>query len=361
MDTVPRRRMDPRTLTPRALELARQRLDQALEERPEDVRLLMMRARADERQGRYGEAAAYFERAAHICRRDEDRAGEGEAQLDCGSALSRAGHDEAALAAYDRAIACFDSIEQPARAVEARTQWVRHQLAHRRFEDALQQLTSMLPRLDSLDDAATQRWAHEQLIHLNRREGKLEEALEHARTCVRLAAHAQDPSEFGLHLRELGALHDELGNTHKAMSYFGRALPYLRQGRRRSPAHDTLIRLSELTAEKGEAVEYLEEALEIAERGSPRDKGRVRVLLADQLMEESPERALELLQVAVAQLREAGDPKRSAPAWLKLAVLQARLGDPDEARVSQQRARELFAMVGDEDGANQADLLLDLL
>lgn len=351
--------MDPRTLTPRALELARQRLDEALEERPDDIRLLMLRARADERRGHYVDAVSYFERAAHLARRLEDRATEGEAQMDCGTSLSRAGRDDEAIAAYERASTCFDLADDPTRAIEARTLLVRHQLAHRRFDEAQRLLRKLLPRLESHGASDGLRWAHEQLVHLLRREESYAEALEHARTCVRLAAHAKDPEEFGLHLRELGSLHDALGNQGKAVGYLKRALPYLRDGTRRSPIHDTLLRLADLVLDRAASVAYLEEAIEVADRGSARDRGRVRVLLADQLMEEEPDRARALLEEAVIQLREAGDPKQSAPAWLKLAVLQARMGSTDDARFSKQRARELFAMVGDVEGAQRADVILD--
>lgn len=353
--------MNPHTLTPRALELARQRLDQALEERPDDVQLLLLRARTDERRGRHAQAAEYFQRAAHVARRGEDRACEGEAQLDRGTALSRGGMDGEAIEAYGRAITCFDLVGDEPRAIEARKALVRHELAHRRFDAARQQLKRMLPRVQACDDGATLRWAHDQLVHLHRRADDLTSALEHARTCVRLAAHAHDPAEFGRHLRDLATLHDDLGHRSKALAYLRKALPYLRESPRRSPVHTTLLRLSELTDDRAEAVRCLEEAVDVAERGSPRDRGQARVRLASLLMEDDPERARSLLNEAVSLLRAAGDPKLSAPAWLKLAVLQARLGDSDEARVSQRRARELFSMVGDSDGADRAARLLDLL
>lgn len=352
--------MDSHAFTPRALELARQRLDEALEGRPNDIQLLLLRARADERVGRYTEAVGFFERAAHLARRTRDRDREGRAQLDCGTAMSRAGFDAEALEAYRRAIVCFDLADDALQGIEARQALIRHELAYRRFDAARQQLVRMLPLVEAHGDDATQRWTHEQLVQIYRRQGQLPEALEHARTCVRMAAHAGDPALFGNHLTQLGSLHEAMGNRVKAAGYLTKALPYLRQRPRRQ-LFDTLLTLAGLTTEPATEVALLEEAIEVAAHGSVRDQGRARVRLAHAVIDEDPKRAQSLLGEAVALLREAGDPEGSAPAWLTLAQLQARHGEADEARVSQRRARDLFAMVGDAEGEARAAQVLEMI
>ena len=350
--------MDPRPPTPRTLELARERLDQALSGNPTDVGLLVLRARADERTGRYAEAATYFERAAELARTVGDRSQEGDALHDCGLALSRAGFDDEALDAYRGALVCFDLLLDAERAASTRMAIAKHHLAHRRLEEARHQLEQCLAGLPA--DASSRGWAHEKLRHIAETSGALEEALEHARTGVRLAAQHGDRAAFGIRLMAVGRLHHEAGHQAKARSYLCRALPYLREMGQHGPLLQSLLIIAERSP-RAQAVACLNEALEVVDaEGTTRKQGHVRLLLADQLMEGDPSRARALLAEAVVQFREAGDPESSAPAWLKLAVLQHRLGDEAEAQISRDRARKLFEIIGDRGGVERVSALFDI-
>lgn len=339
---------------PRALEQARAQLDEALAARPDDVPLLILRGRADERTGRYSEAATFFQRAARLCRRSGDRSAEGAALLDCGAALSRAGFDAEAREAYQRAISCYELAGAELATAQARLSLVRHELTHQRLGAIRQQLDRCLEPLEAHESWDELGWVFDRLVDSALYEGQLEEALNYARFGVEVAARAKDRVQFGLRLRVVGTLHHELGNTSKARSYLVKALPYLQGAAHVGALLEALLELALLAEGRGDsaaATTRLEEALSVADRGAePTERGWVRLQLAEQLASGDPLRTRQLLEEALELLAGAGDPKLAAPAWLKLAIVQGQLGQPDQASRSLDRAWALFGSVGDVEG-----------
>ncbi|MEM6928423.1 MAG: tetratricopeptide repeat protein [Myxococcota bacterium] len=326
--------------SPKALELARERLEEALSEHPDDPTLLLLRCRADARVGNYQAAASYFERASRGFLDLGDLPSEASARLDGGMALSRAGFDDEARAFYQRGIAAFELQEDALGAAHARIALARHELAHRQFGAAREELERALEPLAEAEAYTELGWACERLVELTRRDEHVEVVLEHARVAVEAAAKAHDREPFGGRLVTLGTLHREAGNAGKARGYLNKALPYLRESGPRSALLEALLTLAELATERErreQALNYLEEALKIADRGAPVvDRWRVRLQLATSVVDATPERARHLIGEVVTMMDEApGD----RAAWLQLASVQSRLGEAQAARESLARAR----------------------
>ncbi|HHO50814.1 MAG TPA: tetratricopeptide repeat protein [Deltaproteobacteria bacterium] len=349
--------MPPKPPNPRALEQARAQLDEALAARPDDVGLLILRGRADERTGRYSEAATFFQRAARLCRRSGDRAAEGASLIDCGASLSRAGFDVEAREAYQRAISCYELSGAELATAQARLALVRHELTHHRFRSVRQQLDLCLEPLESHESWDELGWVFDRLVDCTLREGGLEEALNYARFGVEVAARAKDRRQFGLRLKVVGSLHHELGNPSKARGYLKKSLRYLQDPEQRRARLEALLELAllaELQGEGATALDCLEEALEVVDRGAvATERGWVRLQLAEQLSPLDPLRTRRLLEEALELLASVGDPKLAAPAWLKLAIVQGQLGHPEEAGRALDQAWSLFDSVGDVEGQAQ--------
>lgn len=328
--------------SPRALEQARTRLDDALVEHPDDPTLLLLRGRADTRVGHYADAAQFFERAAEHFHALGDSVGEASARLDEAISLSRAGFDQEARAAYHLAIAASTIHDDTIGVVAARLALSRHELAHREFDAARLELERCLEPLAAAQAHDDLGWVCERLVELTRQGATLDSALEHARTAVRAAAQARDREAFGARLGTLGLLHREAGHPAKARSYLTKALPYLRESGAGQGLLDSLVALADLADARGQdqrSLVHLEEALTVADRGtSLADRRRVRLHLAARIIDESPRRARRLVD-EVLSLVGSGSEEAERATWVKIASLQSRLGEADQARASLERGR----------------------
>ncbi|MEN0067980.1 MAG: hypothetical protein AAGA48_37970 [Myxococcota bacterium] len=328
--------------SPKALEQARTRLDDALTTHPGDPTLLLLRGRADARVGRYAEAAEFFDRAAKGFRAIDDLVNEATARLDEASSRSRAGFDEEARTAYHLAIDVFTTISQPLGAAQGRLALARHELANRQFDTARIELERCLEPLALAEAYGDLGWACERLVDLTRRNEDVEVALNHARIAVEAAGKARERDVFGGRLAVLGALHRQANHPAKARSYLSKSLPYLRETGPRAMLLDALMELSELEAERERAErsrDYLEEALQVADRGATVvDRRRVRLKLATQLVEVIPTRARRLVD-EVLSLMEDTDHRGDRAMWTQIASVQSRLGETQAARESLARGR----------------------
>jgi len=331
--------MTSRPPSPKALELARERLDDALSAHPDDPTLLLLRGRADARIGQYGEAADFFGRAADGFAALRDPVSEASARLDGATALTRAGFDDEARDAYLRSIEGFVHLGDELGAAHARLALARHELAHRQLRAARAVLEQTLEPLAAGEAYAELGWACERLVELTRDEGNLDYSLEHARLAVEAGARAQDREPFGSRLATLGALHREAGHPRKARGYLEKALPFLRRHGPRGVLLDALLTLAELASarQRPERAEtYLEEALKVADRGATvTDRRRVRLQLALQIVDATPSRARRLVDEVIGLMDGAGE--RST--WVQIASVQGKLGEAQAARESLARAR----------------------
>ncbi len=324
--------------SPKALEMARERLEEALAEHPDDPTLLLLRGRADARVGHYGDAAEFYERAARGFHAVGDVVSEAGARLDGAVALSRAGFDEEARNAYHLAIGAYVVQDDELGVAQARLALARHELAHRQLTSARTELEHVLDPLARHQAYVDLGWASERLVELTRDDVQV--ALEHARLAVEAAGKAHDREPFGSRLVTLGTLHREAGNPAKARGYLNKALPYLRESGPRSALLEALLTLGQLAAERDrqdQALTHLEEALKVADRGATVvDRRRVRLQLASQVVERTPPRARRLIDEVLSMMEE-GPGDRSA--WLQIASVQSRLGEAQAARESLARAR----------------------
>ncbi len=228
----------------RALEQARLRLEEALAANPDDVRLLVLKARADARTRRFSEAAGYFQRAAALQREEGDRAGEAASLLEAADALTRDGYGAEARVTYNRAIGCFELLGDEGSVARSRMALARHHLGRREHHEARPLLERCLRVLAAAGQHDELGWVRERLADIASAAKQPQQALEHARLAVEAAAKAKDRVAFGARLALVAALHRQAGNAAKARSYLEKALPHLRAAEDRLPLLDALVTLA---------------------------------------------------------------------------------------------------------------------
>jgi tetratricopeptide (TPR) repeat protein len=339
----------------RALELARAHLDEQLAQKPDDPKLLVLRARADERLEQFDAAADFYRRAADRYHALNDVAAEATARLDAGNMLIRAGSPGGSWGQFEGAIRLFLQAGDPLGAARARCGLARGKIEGRHASEAYLLLEASVPPLTQHEDWELLGWVHEQLAQLMRESGDREGALREAKAAVECAAKGKDRRRFGRRLAAVAALHRELGNRAKARQYQEKAQPHL------LGADDVMGALAgyELLADvlpdtdAGAAIALIDKAISYADVvGKPGYQGRLRARRAK--LEADAGRlvpARDLLVRAVAMLQVAGDPRASAPAFVLLARVHWLVGERNHAVAALDRAESLHRMLGDDTSA----------
>jgi tetratricopeptide (TPR) repeat protein len=343
----------------RALEVARAKLDEQLKKSPDDPKLLMLRGRADERLEQYADAARFFRRAATLLQRTGDVVGSVSASIEAARAYARAGDAEKAKDLFEYGIARYDQLNDTVNAALTRVVYAQVLLDAKLPPLAQEALEMALEPLEAQQHWEELGWALERLTEFARAQHEPALALDRAKAAVECAAKAKNRLVFGRRLAVVAALHLEAGRFGKARQYQERAQGYLREEQDTLGLLAGFETLAAATVGEGElerAEALLMEAIEMADKlGKPRPKGRLRVRLAELVLErDEAALARDLLEHAVALLHTAGDPWGSAPAFVLLGRACWKLEQHELALRALQRAEALYRAVGDEAEATRA-------
>lgn len=336
------------------------RLDEQLAAKPDDLRLLELRAKAGERLSAWEDAGGFWQRLVKGARNAGDRPLEARACLQAGTCLSRANQPNKALGFLQRAVAAWELLRDEPMTARARVEQARHHAAHGDDPKAVPLLELAAPALEAAEAWEELGWVCRELSRLLCAQGGAEAGLERARQAVEATARAKDAPALGERLSHLAALHLATGSPGKARQYFERALPYLKP-HRASPAllavYEALVGLARLEDDPVGEERWLTEAL-LAIDPTPNQsaQGRLRVQLADVIARRSPDRARHQLQLAVERFHRSGDPHGAASAYRQLGLLLAP-SDRDAAKNAWERAIDFFRMVGDDEGAGEVAAL----
>lgn len=342
----------------RALEIARAKLDEQLKKTPDDPRLLLLRARADEKLEQYSDAVKFFRRAATLLQRSGDITASVSASLEAANAHARAGELSEANELFDYAIARYEQLDEHVSAALARVTQARVLLDARETAKAWGVLALSIGPLEQGEHWVELGWAYERLTEFAKVSGDPVSALEHAKAAVECAAKAKDRHLFGRRLAIVAGLHLEAGRFGKARQYQERAQGYLKEGGDTLgllAGFETLAAAAIGNQEPDAARALLEEAIALADTyGKPRPKGQLRVRLAEILVERGEHaQAKDLLEHAVALLHTAGDPRGSAPAFTLLGRIHWSLGERELSLRALARSEQLFRAVGKDSEAER--------
>jgi tetratricopeptide (TPR) repeat protein len=366
----------------RSLQQAVSRLDEQLAARPEDLRLLELRARASERLDAWEDAAQFWQRLVKACRAKDDRAGEARACLATALAYShaRGGPDgksasdsknSKANGFFQRAIAAFELLRDELQTTLARVEHARHLVAQRDGARARPLLERACPVLEANKAWSEAGWCHAELAVLLEGEGNFSGALAAARASVEateravLAGVDEPPLTLAVRLSRLASIHLALGDPAEAREVQERALPLLRSKavrNRLSVAYKLLLDAARLEEDPSSEERWLTEAVIAADRPDPEDRpegwagtdiprGRLRLELAKVVSRHDEARARRLVEGAIRRL-EPVDDRGGAEAWLALGELRVK-DDVVEAVQAFSRATDLFRRAGDEPGAER--------
>jgi tetratricopeptide (TPR) repeat protein len=341
------------------LQQAVARLDEQLGARPEDPRLLDLRAKAAERMGQWEDAAGFWQRLVKSARNTGERPSEARACLQAGICLSRANQAAKSLGFLQRAVAAWELLRDEPMTARARVEQARHHVSQRDDARARPLLELAVPALAAAESWDELGWASHELSRILGATAATEAALEAARTAVEATAKARDGRALGHRLVHLATLHLATGASAKARSYFERALPYLRASRSRQllAAYDALIGLARTEHDLGSEERWLTEAiLSVDVTPDQVAQGRLRVDLARVISTRSGERARNLIHVAIERFHRSGDPHGAATAYTQLGKLLA-AEDQEGAHMAWARAIDFFRMVGDDDAVGAVSAL----
>lgn len=356
--------MDSRNAQPdaeaRALLQVISRLDEQLAKKPDDLRVLEMRAKAAERLERWEDAAQVWQSLVKAARGANDRPLEARACLQAGIALSRADQPNKGVGFLQRATAAFELLRDEPMTARARMEQARHHLSQGEDGRARPLLELAAPGLEAAAAWEELGWVHRQLSQLALAAGGPAAGLESARLAVEAAARAKSPPQLGERLMHLAALHQANGAPAKARSYLERALPPLRLVRGRTrllAAYQDLVALARAEGDRSGEERWLTEAVIAADLTRNQSaQGRLRVELAGVIGERAPDRAVELAKSGIERLQRSGDPHGVALGYATLGRLLASR-DPATARHAWSRALDFFRMVGDDAGATEVTAL----
>lgn len=344
----------------RTLQQAVSRLDEQLAAKPEDLRLLELRAKAAERLSAWEDAAVYWQRLVKAARNAGERSGEARACLQAGICLSRADQPNKGVGFLQRAVAAFELLRDEPSTARARLEQARHHASQGDDARARPLLELAIPALEASEDWEELGWACRELSRILVETNGPEAGLEAARLSVEATVKAKAGLALGERLAHLASLHHATGSTTKARAYYERALPYLRPhrtGHRLLATYQALIALARADGDAASEERWLTEAILTVDLTSNQSaQGRLRVELAAVIASRAADRARALVQSAIERLQRSGDPQGAATAYTQLGKLLAP-EDREGARTAWSRAIEYFRMVGDDAAASEVSAL----
>jgi tetratricopeptide (TPR) repeat protein len=340
----------------RRLQQAVARLDEQLASKPDDLKLLELRAKAGERLAAWDDAANFWQRLVKGARNAGDRSVEARACLQAGVCLSRGGQPNKGLGFLQRAVAAWELLRDEPMTARARVEQARHHVAHGDDAKARPLLELAVGPLESAEAWDELGWVRRELSRILCAQGGAEAGLEHARHAVEATVKAKDGAALGERLAHLAGLHQATGSPAKARQYYERALPYLKPHRRSArllAVYDALVAVAR--AEEDTLAEerwLIEAALLVDVTPNQSAQGRFRVELATLLGGRDPDRARHLLHLAIERFHRGGNPHGAATAYRQLGALLAP-SDREGAQSAFARAIDFFRMVGDDQGAGE--------
>jgi tetratricopeptide (TPR) repeat protein len=335
----------------RTLQQAVARLEEQLATKPEDLRLLDLRAKAAERLEAWEDAANYWQRLVKAARAFGERSTEARACLQAGVCLSRAERPNKGVGFLQRAVAAFELLRDEPSTARARIEQARHHASQGDDARARPLLELAIPALEAVEAWDEVGWACRELSRIAVETAGPEAGLEPARQAVEATAKAKDGPALGERLAHLASLHHATGSTSKARGYYERALPYLRPYRashRLLAAYQALVAIARAERDPASEERWLTEAIFCVDlTNNLSAQGRLRVELAAVIAARAAGRARGLVQSAIDRLQRGGDPQGTATAYTQLGKLLA-AEDRDAARSAWSRAIEYFRMIGDD-------------
>jgi tetratricopeptide (TPR) repeat protein len=218
-------------------------------------------------QGRYADAARYFEEALAIARELGDRAGEGQTLNNLGNLAYVQGRYADAIRYYEESLAIKRDIGD--RAGEGATLGNLGNLARNqgRYADAARYYEESLAIARELGDRAGEGQTLNNLGLLAADQGRYADATRYYEESLAIARELGDRAGEGKTLGNLGSLADDQGRYADAARYYEQDLAIARELGDRAGEGQTLNNLGILAREQGhyaDAARYYEESLAIA-------------------------------------------------------------------------------------------------